>query len=222
MSVEMGPTNGGKRLVPCDRCGGNATNHTVLASATEIDPAEDENGVEVGSIDIDYEIVRCEGCGSHSFRTTYVASNELPEWVPQSRAQHYPPRIEGHPPLRGVEPPENIREIYRETHIALACGSRILAGIGIRAILEAVCRDRGETQGTLQAKLDKLKARGLLSAPDSEVLHKVRDLGNDAAHEVTAVPMADLLAALSVVEHLLRSVFGTAHERMRQRRGGRP
>ena len=217
MSVETGPTTGAKRLVPCDRCGGNVTNHTVLASATETNPAEDENGVEIGSVNIDYGIVRCEGCGSHSFRTTYITSNELPEWVPKSRARHYPPRIEGHAPLSGVEPPENIRDIYNETHTALACGSRILAGIGLRAILEAVCRNRGETRGTLEAKLDKLKERGLLSTPDSEVLHTVRDLGNDAAHEVVALPMADLLAALSVVENLLRSTFGTAHERMRQR-----
>jgi hypothetical protein len=40
MSGEDGSTNVGKRWVPCDRCGGNVTNYTVLASATETDPAE--------------------------------------------------------------------------------------------------------------------------------------------------------------------------------------
>ena len=44
--------------------------------------------------------------------------------------------------------------------------------------------------------------------PDgAKILHSLRFMGNDAAHEVEAHPEADLMTALDVVEYLLKGVY---------------
>jgi len=119
----------------------------------------------------------------------------------------FPPRLEGRPPLNRVNLPDNVESIYRETHWALCSGSEILAGIGMRAIIEAVCRKKGARSGSLEKKIERLIDLGVLSKNDATVLHRLRDLGNKAAHEVKPLGTAKLGLAMDVVEHLLRQVY---------------
>lgn len=94
-----------------------------------------------------------------------------------------------------------------QTYWALCDGSEILAGIGIRAILETVCRKKGAKAGKLVHKIDKLVELGVLSKNDAKALHRLRDLGNEAAHNVKSIGSARLGVAMNVVEHLLRQVY---------------
>ena len=119
----------------------------------------------------------------------------------------YPNRIAGRPLLEDLSLiPHGIAEIYEETHLALSGQQPILTGIGLRAIVEAVCKTEGIT-GKLVNAINALETKGILTKSGVEILHHIRVLGNDAAHEVKANGQQELLAAFEVVEHLLRSIY---------------
>jgi Domain of unknown function (DUF4145) len=111
--------------------------------------------------------------------------------------------------------PPKLAAIYRETLKAVASKQPILAGIGIRAILETVCKDRKSSGGNLPQKIDGLVALGDLSKQGSKALHALKALGDVAAHEVKAPSPAQLVLAMRVVEHLMDAVYILPHKSKR-------
>lgn len=213
-----GATDGQKHRVPCIACS-NVTLHTVQGSITENEPAiAVDTGEDLGTFDTDYELVQCDGCESVSFRTFWTTSNEDPEYaaVPDDRARYFPPRLEGRRRLAGVKLPPNIKLIYEETHASLCAGSAILTGIGMRAIVEGLCRKKGARTGSLEQKIDKLVTLAVLSRDAAKALHRLRDLGNLAAHEVKALNSTTLNVAMNVVEQLLTQVYYTEGEEVKK------
>lgn len=105
------------------------------------------------------------------------------------------------------ELPEKIRRIYDETFTALSYGLQVLAGIGIRTLVEAVCKDVGTSAGTLEQRIDGLVDSDVLTKTSADILHRTRFLGNRAAHELEPPTLEQLNAALDVAEHLLATVY---------------
>jgi hypothetical protein len=97
--------------------------------------------------------------------------------------------------------------VYSETRTALANDQPVLAGIGIRAIVETVCKDQSAAGNNLMEKIDDLARKGVVTPDGAKILHSLRFMGNDAAHEVKAHAEADLMTALDVVEYLLKGVY---------------
>ena len=83
----------------------------------------------------------------------------------------------------------------------------VLAGIGIRAIIEAVCKDRLAKGKNLQEKIDDLAKEGIITKDGAAILHSLRFIGNEAVHEVKAHTDQELTIALGVAEHILNSVY---------------
>jgi len=194
--------------LPCTSCRSAITRHSVRASFHHEVPVEDD-GATIGYIETDYEVVQCNGCGQPSFRSFWYASNTPPEYfkLPPDHEQLYPPRLADRRRRDDIRLPESIQLAYFETHKALCSGSNVLTIIGMRAILEAVCRHQGVRKGLLWSKVDKLVEKGVLSRKGANVLHGVRSLGNDAAHEVKPADQPKLLAAMDTIENLLESVY---------------
>jgi hypothetical protein len=86
-----------------------------------------------------------------------------------------------------------------------------LAGIGIRAIVETVCKDKESSGRNLASKIDDLVTQGVLTRDGANILHKLRTLGNESAHEVTPHDNVQLGLALDVVDHLLTGVYILPH-----------
>src|SRR5262249_54121961 len=103
--------------------------------------------------------------------------------------------------------PDRVGRIYLETVRALNAGSLILAGGGLRAIVEAICIDQKVTGGNLQKRIDNLVARGLLARPQAELLHEERYIGNAAFHEISAPAKTDVEDGLIIVEGLLNTIY---------------
>jgi len=135
-TLAKGTCDGRKRRIPCIFCD-NVTLHTVQASVTDNEHVTD-NGIEIGTVDTDHELVQCDGCQSISYREFWCTSNEDPDYIPVSpeRQRLFPPRLQGRRRI-AFKLPDEIEAIYAETYRALCDGSPILAGIGIRAIVEA-------------------------------------------------------------------------------------
>jgi len=160
-----------------------------------------------------YQIVRCLGCESYSFRSArsnsevFYPINEG-EFIHVEDVQIYPPRAAGRPELRDTHLlPYQVRHVYEETHTALCSEMHILAAIGIRALVEAVCAEEEAQGSSLQKKIDSLVELGVLTQAGADILHQVRSMGNDAAHEVRKHTLETLGTAFDVAENLLQNVY---------------
>lgn len=203
--------------VQCDQCG-RLTKHLILASV-DID-GEDwfgENSIQYWS---EYQIIMCQGCETTGFRSLSKNSedwdhNERNELEYNATINLYPNR-NGRPLLKdSYLLPGNVERIYEETVKAINNGQPVLVGIGLRAIVETVCKDKSAPGKNLVEKISGLVSQGALSPNGADILHKIRTLGNNAAHEVKPHSENQLAVALDVCEHLLQDVYVLPHHAAR-------
>ncbi|MGE0177130.1 MAG: DUF4145 domain-containing protein [Phycisphaerales bacterium] len=97
--------------------------------------------------------------------------------------------------------------IYRETVNAMLQELPILAAGGIRACVEAICKEKGVKAGNLEKKIDALAEQSLLTIGQVQLLHACRFMGNTALHELKAPTMEDNRLALGIVESLMRTIY---------------
>lgn len=190
----------------CDR----KTSHKVM---TVVDWVDSDGGSGV-TVCQGYMTVVCQGCKTVSFCIESTCSEEMDydpdtgEQYPVKSYELYPSRIAGRPEMDSIhEVPFRIANIYRETRAALCSNQPILAGIGIRAIVEAVCIERKAQGRNLEARIDSLATMKLVTEAGAEILHSLRFMGNDAAHEVKTHKIEELNTAFGVVEYLIQGVY---------------
>ena len=185
----------------CDR----DTNHQILFVATESEYDY--------RADTHYQVVECCGCNTKSFRKVIAYIDEVyqigeNDWEVPQDINTYPAILKGHKAVPEIQnAPKIVKEIYSQTLNAIKNGANILAGIGLRATIEAICTEREVTGRDLVSRIDKLAKIGLVSRSDADRLHAIRYLGNDAAHEVQPSDLEGLLVALRIVEHLIISLY---------------
>ena len=211
ITQDINKTQGAEHSIPCLKCVGRTT-HKVLASV-EIRGDETDHDFTF-SWATDYQIVQCLGCKAISFRSASSNSEDCYQ-ISEDEVEHevdetlYPSRIEGRKGL-GDETrylPSSVRQIYDETLLALSNQAPILAGIGLRALLETVCKEKQAVGSDLLKKIDNLVTTGILTPASAAILHKIRTLGNAAAHEVKPHSEKQLGLAMEISEHLLKDVY---------------
>ena len=203
-------TKNDEHKLPCLNCSGK-TLHIVLASIDR-----KGKGVE-GSFeyywDTNYQIIECKGCQTISFRSLSSNSEEYypyPEDDKPVEFQNlYPARLEGR---KSIEHdlhylPFKVKSIYSETIAALTLDLPIIAGIGLRAIIETVCKNKHSTGKNLYEKIDDLVKNDHLTPSGAKILHEIRTLGNDAAHDVESHTSKQLSLAMDITEHLISEIY---------------
>ncbi|MBI1765969.1 MAG: DUF4145 domain-containing protein [Acidobacteria bacterium] len=196
--------------LPCRQCH-IKTKHRVMQSV-DIDNVEGTPPLAYWWEDL-YQIVQCNGCEEISFREVHGSSDSYVEvsdgddiYIPDESL--YPSRVAGRRQLSDMHfLPSQVANIYKETHSALCNKMPVLAGIGIRALIETVCKEKEASGKNLKENIDSLVALGVLTKDGAEILHSLRTLGNDAAHEVKPHSDEQLSIAMNVVEHLLNGVY---------------
>ena len=105
--------------------------------------------------------------------------------------------------------PPRVKRIYEATLIAIKNKLFVIAGIGLRGVLDAVCRDKGIGKGkiTLAERLNIMLKENLITPDQKGILDAVKDLGNDSAHEGKVLKSYEVERALIVVEHLLDTLY---------------
>lgn len=190
-------------LVDCTNCK-LETNHDIL-HAEDVHNSDEDSGIHSGA---DYQMIRCRGCETISFLERSWNSEDTDEdGQPIATLVLYPSRtirkpIEGYYYL-----PDKARKVYQETLTALSNKAPILAAIGIRAVVEAVCIDKSCTGHNLENNIDLLVKKGHLAADQARFLHLQRFMGNAAAHEIAPPEQAELRAALDIAENLLVNLY---------------
>jgi hypothetical protein len=161
----------------------------------------------------DNEIVQCRGCRLLSFRKNWKSTDDTTydsegNESLDDHAALFPPRIAGRQLIDDVwHLPKRIQNIYMETYSALCNQLRVLSGIGIRALVETVCKDKAAVGKNLKEQIDNLVVLGILTRDGADFLHSLRIMGNNAAHDVEPQTEDDLDIAFDIVEHLLQGVY---------------
>ncbi|MBV7497860.1 DUF4145 domain-containing protein [Pseudomonas sp. PDM24] len=187
----------------CVRCK-LKTNHTVHSEHVEEGNPSEYHYIER------HQIVKCNGCDTLSFRRIFTDYENA--WPTGDNDWDVPTDIETYPQLsvaniQGLYLPDIVGSIYLETCNAYSQGSLTLAGIGFRTTIEAICNDQNIPGNQLSTRITNLATRGLISKKDSNRLHSIRFMGNDAAHDIKKPQKKHLEAALIIVEHLITTVY---------------
>jgi hypothetical protein len=211
-----------KIKIYCVRCQGT-TNHDVLKSISRTLTPATYPSMEIDFAEGAWEILECRGCEEITFRETWVTSEDIDPFIGVSEPtiRLFPPRSEKTRPIKpiyNVSP--TLRHIYRETIDCYNQGSNILCAIGIRALIEGVCSDKGIKNGSvkgndgttklssnLEGKIEGMAEKGLLTKAHASTLHELRFLGNEAAHELKAPSLNDLEIAIEIIEHTLENIY---------------
>ncbi len=160
-----------------------------------------------------YYMLQCMGCESISFRIEthdYEVSypDEYENWIHEITVEVYPKPLKNHSPIsEQYNLPSTIRTVYKETLDALKNECNLLAGVGFRAVIEAVCNDKKITGKNLATQIDNLSKNRLITESEAKRLHAVRFLGNDSIHEIAVPKKEALIVVLEIIEHLLRNIY---------------
>jgi hypothetical protein len=197
------------------------TNHTIISNYEETQVDEEFNYWI-----IDYQIVKCNGCNDISFRKIssdpnqcipiYYGDNEV-DYEPIEYEDLYPPRHIDRDPLKDNDlfqyTPEKIADIYTETNKSINNKLTILSPIGLRALMEAICNDliaaevMPDNIRNLKEKIDFLVKKGYLQEISKDILHRIRTIGNESAHECEEQKMDEISLAMEVIEALIKSLY---------------
>ena len=191
--------------IACSKCN-TTTNHKVL---TSVKNSWDVNDYEIQGQSF-YEVIICLGCDTLSFRNASSNSEDygIHDGQPIEREEIYPSRIIGRSPIsEEYYLPEKVRNIYKETHAALCSKLKILAGVGIRGLVEAVCQEEKAEGTNLKEKIDDLATKGVLTSINADTLHKTRFLGNKSAHELQIAKDQELGIAFDIIENMLQTLY---------------
>jgi Domain of unknown function (DUF4145) len=215
-NIDIGQEIDEKIQVICGYCRTN-TNHKIINDAVLKSRWIDDEHGEVFSSTDKFQIIQCQGCDDIVFRRTSSNSEDYfhrKDGTPVHNVKEsiFPnPKVKRSPIKDDHLLPSVLFGIYEETLSSLNNNMPILTGIGIRAIVEVVCKELDIVQGNLKRKIDDLVTKQVLTKDGADILHKLRNMGNSAAHEAKPHTGAELDIALDVLDHLLNSVFIIPH-----------
>ena len=199
----------------CLRCKGTV-NHTIIANYSL---QEDDIKYSCWSC-TDYEIIRCNGCDLVSFREEYrddscidfgpdgeVFYSEIesryPSVISSSKFKEYN--------INHI--PYVCRKIYEETEFSIENEQIFLSAIGLRTLIESICNDQIQIGNikfkskNLYGKINELVENRILTEKSGEILHKIREIGNDSTHDLKPANLTHLKIAFEIVENLLFMLY---------------
>lgn len=213
-------TRGAKLTVLCATCH-VPTNHIVIFSVDHEESMEDLAGEN------HYQILKCQGCETISFRHESWFSEDVQHDMSgtilfDGREEFvYPKRSNRSLKIRDFwYAPTPIRRIYKETLEAFNNESYMLCAAGLRGLVEGICADQKVVDGpvtntagdirrkdNLEGKIYGLNEKMLLTKPNADALHLHRFLGNEALHELTTPSAEELKLAIEIIEHTLETLY---------------
>ncbi len=197
----------------CEDCGGNYR-HNRLLYEQKRSFADDEDGLN--SRTVHHQMIECMGCRAIRYRTYTIAHHEgedeysVPTFVYPSKAKSKCGRAAADftdTETLAVHAPKVVERIYNETIDCFNAGAYTLAGGGLRATVEAICKDLGVVDGALQTKIDELVKKSFLTANQAKLLHEERYIGNAALHELESPTKEELEDGLQIIETMIRTIY---------------
>lgn len=195
------------------------TNHVLRATHSRTRIVEE--GEQPGEITT--SIWSCAGCEVETFEWKFTGIDEG-----EQDPTYLPPRSEDNEEEDAVQPkvfhrlkPE-LDRLYVEIIASLNRNCLVLCSIGLRALMEGICRDKGFTdkKDSLEVKINRL-VTFLPSTNLIDALHAFRLAGNYAAHENAPLTRDEALLAIEVIEDLLNFLYDLDYKASQMKYGSR-
>lgn len=189
------------------------TNHDIVWKSGEKRIEDEEMGMWDST---KFFSLQCRGCETVTLKKEYMFSEDLDMRLINGEYKVFPEvtlwpktgwRLLKLKNIRNAPP--SVKRIYRETIEAYNSELPTLCSAGIRAIIEAVCKEEEIIKRDLKDKIDSLMEKGVVTQSLSEALHENRLLGNDALHESTLFGDTELKTAIELIETLIETVYET-------------
>src|SRR5271170_6610460 len=167
--VRVGEKKGRTTVLICGECS-LETVHEIMVFVDSEDESDD------GDIRVwdSYLTVQCRGCRTVSFCVESSCTEDFDPEDPDAllvRKTLFPSRIVGRTPLRDLQHlSHELSKVYEETREALIQNLAVLAGIGIRAIVETVCNEKRAPGRNLSKKIDGLVSLRLITNAEAKIL----------------------------------------------------
>lgn len=190
----------------CGRCN-RVTHQNVLFAKKVVD---DNEYMEIASA---YMIVECGGCKTISFVIRADDPNASFDELGYDD-YNYPVSpddldVEYHFMRESDQEllPEKVYFLYEEVKTTFRTESNILAGIGLRMLVEAVCLQQKIPGANLQKKIERLHTQGMISTTELPIIDKLRQIGNQSTHQIKEFSTEKLSYALDIINHVLVSIY---------------
>lgn len=214
-----------KFSVACINCN-VITKHTVLTSI-ELEGEDFEDGDHWSTgWNSHYQIIRCGGCESISFRET----NWCSEWADTNTGDSgekeflYPERnLKALSVKDYLYLPYKLEKIYGEVIDCFNSKNKTLCAAGLRAIVEGICAEKeikgglveensngnlkSNFKNDLRGKIAGLKQNALITQSSFDLLNELRFIGNEAIHELERPSKEELSIAIGIIEHTLEHLY---------------
>ena len=160
------------------------------------------------SWDYNHKILQCRGCESVTYLTE-IRSEDA--WGPgEKELLQFPPPTARRKPnwlekLRADH--ADLAELMDEIYAALQAGSRRLATMGARCVLDLLMRKEVGDRGSFERGLDALVTNNSLSQMERTILEASLDAGNAASHRSYRPNQEDMARIVGTVEHLVEQFY---------------
>ena len=200
---------GAKKKIYCNTCK-NPTHHELKSLHTSV--AEEVDYDETGPYLVfeeknEYFFWICLGCDTATLENAYTHSGMEDEKGKEIWTSLFYPKRQSNDLstkyFQKISP--KLRSIYKEVIASFNSSHKILCAMGLRALLEGVCADKGITNRTLEKRIDALDE--YLPQNIVQSLHSFRFMGNEAAHELAGPPISELRLAIEVMEDLMNFLY---------------
>jgi hypothetical protein len=201
-----------------------STHHKILSSIDTSGFEEWGNGEGINWSETD-QILQCQGCSNISFRRKTSNSEDMDENGYVISTEIFPKTsIEIMKFDLSHNVPFEIKRIFNESLDCYKNGDFILCAVGIRAVIEGICKDKNIKSGLvnekdrnnkivqrrkydLRGKINGLYDVGILTRKNAEYLHQHRFLGNDAIHELKTPSSKELMLAIEIAYSIMQNIY---------------
>jgi hypothetical protein len=202
---------GARKIIKCNTCNWK-TNHELKAIYTKQDEDDYNSNDPLAQpswwVDYQYCIWACLGCNTAVFEEVFT-----PSFSDQVESSYYPDRNPSRENQKlifknFVQLDAKLTMVYREVVQCYNAGLKITCAMGLRALLEGICVNKGITDDIarpLGSKLEKLGER--LPSNIVKSLYSFKFIGDDAAHRLDTTSKEELKLAIDVMEDLLNFLY---------------
>jgi hypothetical protein len=190
-------------MAHCNTCGGDR-NHSVLHRESSI--WEDEGSGASGKDA--YEMLRCMGCDSITFRHLSWDDTD-----PEPAIHYFPPAIFRQKPawLNGWWIDDSYDEVVAglldEIYSALQNNAPRLAAMGVRSLIEHIMISKVGDQGSFVGNLAKFEAEGYVSRVQRTRLETILEAGHATTHRKFKPSRFDLITLVDIAQSIVETIY---------------
>jgi hypothetical protein len=159
-----------------------------------------------------YNLWVCQGCGTATLQEACTAKSFVGDEGFQVAWTYdfHPTKLKEGWREKSFSMPPKLWLTYHEVVESFNAGLAILCSIGLRALLEGICVDKGITDEVawgLEGKISKLGEYGHVPDSTAQSLKSFKFIGDSAAHRLEVPDLEDLRLAVEVIEELLTFLY---------------